>query len=165
MIMKFFRRAIDWVLGAESAEAAEVRRDASRGFLRAAARAIAMAARSDGETSSEELVAARLAGQKVPVLGALRDSAFDAVLTEAVAKLAAEGEEASLRFIAEAVPEEPGRAQIFSLAAAAVLADRQIQEGEREFLEKLRAALGLAPDEVAATITELAQALQAGNGE
>jgi hypothetical protein len=164
--MEIFRRALSWIFqpaspapAASPAAPAPAPRDHERQQLRATARVIAMAALSDGDQASAELSEARAASQKVPILGALRDSAFDALLKEAFAKLASEGEGASMAFVAGILENDESRARAFGLAAAVVLADRELREAEGAFLDRLRVSLSIPEEEAQQAIREVSERL------
>jgi hypothetical protein len=155
----FLQRTIQWIRGKEEAttpqttttttpdQAPDPALDSTRHFLRAAARTIVLAAVSDGAQTEDEIVTARLAAKPITALASLKESAFQALLKEATAKHQAEGETASLQFIASNVTEPETKAKIFSIAVAVTFADREIKESEKLFLEKLRKALDLAEED------------------
>lgn len=162
--MEFFKKALGWIFGQDAAPAAPADAAAQqRHGLRATARVIAMAAMADGAQAAHELAEARAASQKVPVLGALRDSAFDALLQEAFAKLSAEGEGASMAFVAGTLHSDEERARAYSLAAAVVLADRELRDAERAFLDRLRTSLSVPEEEASAALDEIKQRLSLHN--
>lgn len=144
----FLKKALGWIKGKEDPSVTpDPKVDDTRHFLRAAARAIVLAATSDGSQSDDELVTARLAAKPIPVLASLKESAFAALVKEATAKHAAEGEAASLQFIASAITEPESKAKVFSIAVAVTLADREMKDSEKAFLEKLRQALQLGEED------------------
>ena len=151
--MSFLQRAIQWVRGKEESPAASNTEapgpslETARHFLRAAARTIVLAAVSDGAQTEDEIVTARLAAEPIAALASLKESAFQALLKEAAAKHQAEGEEASLHFISGNITDSESKAKIFSIAVAVTFADREIKDSEKQFLHKLRGALGLTEED------------------
>lgn len=158
--MGFLQKALQWLSGREK-ESEEEDREARRHLLRAMARAVAMAVMADGQKGSQEMLTARLERAKIPVLSQLKDSAFEALAVEAFAKLNTEGEETSLRFIAESITDPVKRAGTFSLSAAIILADHEITESEEEFLKKLQRALAISEEDA----TEMIEALRKERGD
>ncbi len=126
----------------------------ARNMARARARVIALAMLADGEESEEELMMARAASNKLPVLGALQHTAFQALVREAVSKLQTEGQEKSIDFVCQNLEDTESKTQAFVLATAILWADREMKPAEQIFSDRLRERLGISLED-ASQITQM----------
>jgi hypothetical protein len=101
---------------------------------------------SDGEFSDEELDGFGTIINRINLYRDMDSDQFDRVLEKAYATINRAGFDGALQQFAKALPE-PLHKAVFANACDQVLADGVVEEGEREFINKLRKALNISPED------------------
>jgi uncharacterized tellurite resistance protein B-like protein len=110
---------------------------------------------ADGAISDEEREVLRGAVRNLSD-GGLHTAEIEAMLDRAARNVQAEGQEARLKAVAADLAQEPGRAEVaFILAAAIAFADNAIADNENETLNALAEALGIDEDRAEALLDDV----------